>query len=197
MSEELTFATTRLGLLLDQYDTSYAMLRERLDGITDAEYFWEPVAHGWSVRRRAEATTTARGKGEWVFENDGTDPTPAPFTTIAWRLCHVVAGQMTRCDYTFGTKSLSENEIEFPGSAAEALAFLESSHQAWRAGLATLTDADLDVVGLSSYPDGLDTQLPFGPLLWWTNRELIHHGGEIGLLRDLWQFRSQLTKEDQ
>ncbi len=195
MSEELTFATTRLGLLLDQYDTSYAMLRERLDGLTDAEYFWEPVANCWSVRRRAEATTTGIGLDEWVFENDGSDPTPAPITTIAWRLCHIVAGQMTRCDYTFGAKSLAENEIEFPGNAEAALAFLERSHQAWRAGLATLTDADLDVVGLSSYPHGLDTQLAFGPLFWWTNCELIHHGGEIGLLRDLWQFRAQSIKD--
>jgi hypothetical protein len=195
MSKGLNFATTRLGLLLDQYDTSYAMLRERLDGLTDAEYFWEPVANGWSIRRRAEATTTAIGKGEWVFEDERNNPTPAPFTTIAWRLCHVAIWQMARCDYTFGTKSFAAHEIELPGCAAAALDFLERSHQAWRAGLTTLTDADLDVVGLSSYPDGLDTQIPFGPLLWWTNRELIHHGGEIGLLRDLWQSRSQLTKE--
>lgn len=194
MSQELNFATTRLGLLLDQYDTSYTMLRQRLDGLTDAEYFWEPVANCWSIRRRAEATTAATGKGEWVFEGDRSEPTPAPITTIAWRLCHVVIWQMTRCDYTFGTKSLTVDGIEIPGNADAALAFLERSHQAWRAGLAGLADADLDVVGLSSYPDGLDPQIPFGPLLWWTNRELIHHGGEIGLLRDLWQFRAQLAR---
>ncbi len=92
MSEQFTFATTRLGLLIDQYDTSYDMLRARLDGLTDEEYFWEPVAGCWSVRRRAEAKTTpVIGRGEWVFEKERGDPQPAPFTTLAWRLCHVVA----------------------------------------------------------------------------------------------------------
>ena len=190
MSEQFTFATTRPGLLIDQYDTSYAMLRERLEGLTDAEYFWEPVPACWSVRRRAEAKTTLTfGKGEWVFERESRDPQPAPFTTIAWRIAHVVSGQMMRCDYTFGTKSLDWNDIEFPANAADALAFLERSHTAWRAGLAGLTEADLDTVGFSSFPDGLDPHIPFGPLLWWTNREIIHHGGELGLLRDLWQFQ--------
>lgn len=188
MSEELTFATSRLGLLTDQYETSSTMLRERLNGLSDEEYFWEPVANCWSVRRRNEAKTShVVGQGEWVFEQEPGDPQPAPFTTIAWRLCHIISGQMMRCDYTFGRKQLTENAIEFPGSADDALAFLERSHTAWVAGLHNLTDADLNVVGLSSYPDGLDTQIPFGPLLWWTNREIIHHGGELGLLRDLWQ----------
>ncbi|MEZ4614757.1 MAG: DinB family protein [Caldilineaceae bacterium] len=188
MSEQFTFATDRLGLLIDQYKTSYEMLRERLNGLTDEEYFWEPVPNCWSVRRRSIVQASHFvGKGEWVFEQEPGDPQPAPFTTIAWRVCHLVAGQMMRCDYTFGTKQLTENAILFPGNAADALAFLERSHTAWLAGLSGLTDTDLDVVGLSSYPDGLDAQLPFGPLLWWTNREMIHHGGEIGLLRDLWQ----------
>jgi len=194
MSDQFTFATSRLGLLIDQYDTSYAMFRERLNGLTDAEYFWEPAPGSWSVRRRAAATTSGlMGKGEWVMEREGGEPQAAPFTTIAWRLCHLVFGQMLRCDYTFGAKALDMNEIEFPGTATAALTFLEQSHTAWRAGLAGLTDSDLDVIGLSSYPYGLDPQIPFGALLWWTNREIIHHGGEIGALRDLWHWQ-QKTK---
>ncbi len=178
----------RLTLLLDQYDTSYQFVRDRLTGLTDEEYRWEPAPGCWSVRPRAEATTSdAHGKGAWVREFDTPEPEPPPFTTIAWRLCHIVSSQMQRCDYTFGVRSLGRDEIELPGTAAEALAFLERSHQAWRAGLAGLADADLDTVGLSSYPGGLDPKLPFGDILWWTNRELIHHGAEIGVLRDLWR----------
>jgi hypothetical protein len=179
---------TRLSLLVDQYDTSYEFFRNRLAGLTDQEYFWEPVPGCWSVRPRAEATTSrARGKGAWVRDLESPEPTPAPITTIAWRLCHIVASQMQRHDWTFGTKSLREADIEFPGTAAEALAFLDRSHKAWRAGLGRLTDLQLDTVGLSSYPGGWDPKLPFGDILWWTNRELIHHGAEIALLRDLWQ----------
>lgn len=49
MSNELTFSTTRLGLLLDQYDTEYSMLVDRLQGLTDREYFWEPTPSCWRV----------------------------------------------------------------------------------------------------------------------------------------------------
>lgn len=71
MSEQFTFATSRLGLLIDQYETSYTMLRERLNGLTDEEYFWEPVPGCWSVRRRSEAKTShVVGQGAWVFEQE-------------------------------------------------------------------------------------------------------------------------------
>jgi hypothetical protein len=80
--------------------------------------------------------------------------------------------------------------IEYPGSAKDALVFMEKSHQAWRKGLAGLSEADLDIIGLSSYPVGMDPDLPFGAIFWWTNRELIHHAGEIGVLRDLWRLQT-------
>lgn len=178
---------TRRDLLLAQYDTSYEYLLDRLQGLTDAEYQWEPVVGCWSVRRRGEAVTPHPiGSGEWVLDYERAELHPAPVTTLAWRLCHIVYGQRMRCDYTFGTRSLQRDSLTLPGSAEEALSWLAESHTAWRAGLAGLDEADLDVVGLSSFPGGLDPQLPFGAILWWTNRELIHHGAEIGLLRDLW-----------
>jgi hypothetical protein len=179
---------TRLSLLVDQYDTSHEFFRNRLAGLTDEEYRWEPVPGCWSVRPRAEATTSrARGKGAWVLDFEHPEPTPAPLTTIAWRLCHIVASQMQRHDWTFGTKSLRTTDIEFPGTAAEALVCLDRSRQAWRAGLGRLADPQLDTVGLSSFPGGWDPNVPFGDILWWTNRELIHHGAEIAVLRDLWR----------
>lgn len=188
MTDQPSPSRTRLVLLVDQYDTSYQFFRERLAGLTDEEYLWEPAPGCWSVRLRAEVKAKrAQGKGAWVREFDIPEPKPAPLTTIAWRLCHIVSSQMQRCDHTFGAKSLGRDDIELPGTAAEALGFLDRSHQAWRAGLSGLGDADLDTVGLSSYPGGLDPKLPFGDILWWTNRELIHHGAEIALLRDLWR----------
>jgi len=39
--------------LVQQLDWHWAnQLRPRLAGLTDAEYFWEPVAHAWNVRPR-------------------------------------------------------------------------------------------------------------------------------------------------
>jgi hypothetical protein len=192
MTAEPTPPLTRRGLLLDQYETSYTMLAERLPGLGDDEYFWEPAASCWSLRRQSEVRTARSfGAGEWRLEFERPEPAPAPVTTVAWRLCHLVSGQLLRYDWTFGRKELTMDALAFPGSAAEALAWMEQSHRAWQTGLKGLAEADLDVVGLSSYPQGLDPQLPFGAILWWTNRELIHHGAELGLLRDLWAARYQ------
>jgi hypothetical protein len=181
---------TRQSLLLAQFDTSYEYLVERLKGLGDEEYNWEPAPNSWGVRRREHAATAhALGGGEWVLDHERGTPDPPPVATIAWRICHIVQGQQMRHDYTFGTKSLQEDTLILPGNVAEAMEWMRRTHAAWRTGLAGLSESDLDIVGLSTYPWGLDPRLPFGAIWWWTNRELIHHGAEIGLLRDLWANR--------
>ena len=50
-------------------------VRPRLDGLTDDEYFWEPVPHCWSIRRRGESTAPiALGGGEMVAEFELPEP---------------------------------------------------------------------------------------------------------------------------
>ncbi len=45
------------SLLLDQMDWHWThQLRRRLDGLTDDEYFREPVAGCWSIRPRGTGT---------------------------------------------------------------------------------------------------------------------------------------------
>ncbi|HET6499867.1 MAG TPA: hypothetical protein VFG87_03795 [Amycolatopsis sp.] len=66
--------------------------RPRLADLSDAEYFREPAHPCWSVRRRAGATTAIiGGSGEFVVEFARPEPRPAPVTTIAWRIAHIVA----------------------------------------------------------------------------------------------------------
>jgi hypothetical protein len=60
----------------------------------------------------------------------------------------------------------------------------------WRTGLDQMTDTDLDTVGRSAFPWGLDPQLPLIEIVWWVNKELIYHAGEIWLMRDLYAVRS-------
>ena len=44
-------------------------LRPRLDGLTDEEYFWEPAAGGWSIRRRGESTAPmVLGSGDFTAD---------------------------------------------------------------------------------------------------------------------------------
>jgi hypothetical protein len=181
--------TDRLGLLLDQFVISRDIARERVKGMTDDEYLWEPVPGCWSIRRRTKATPHAIGGGEWVLERVHPEPTPPPLTTIAWRLSHLYLSFTLRWEWAFGGRSMLEDGVEFTPSTAEAFDRFWALTYRWRQSLEALTDAELDQVGFSQYPRGLDPQLPFIATVWWTNRELIQHTSEIALLRDLYAFR--------
>jgi hypothetical protein len=51
-------------------------------------------------------------------------------------------------------------------------------------------DEQLDQPGFGQDPWGLDAEVAFIGIVWWTNRELIHHLAECALLRDLWRTRA-------
>ena len=74
--------------LADQLEWHWQQqLRPRLDGLTDDEYFWEPLPDSWSIRRRGESTTPlAIGPGDFVMDFAMPPHDPEPVTTIAWRL---------------------------------------------------------------------------------------------------------------
>lgn len=183
----------RLDPLLQQFDFALDRLINRLDGLTDDEYFWEPVPNCWSVRRRSESTVQGSigSAGEWVLEHQYPAPEPPPFTTIAWRLNHLINGFNSRADYTVGTHSVTDEEFAPATTAEDAIGALVSAGAFWRSALDPTTDADLDQVGRSSFPHGLDPTLPFLDIAWWVNQELLHHGAEIALLRDLYRDRER------
>src|SRR5688500_9101295 len=77
-------------------------LRPRLDGLTDDEYRWEPAAGAWNVRPRDEARTAmAAGAGDLVIDFEHPEPSPAPVTTIAWRLGHLLVGVLGARNATY------------------------------------------------------------------------------------------------
>jgi hypothetical protein len=165
---------------------------DRLEGLTDAEFFWEPVPNCWSIRRREDLTASACfGKGEWVYEYDPRQEQPGPLTTLAWRIGHLASGTLLRADYTIGTHTLTWDEYEFPHTAAQGIAALQAARDAWHAVLTTADDAKLDTIGGSSFPWGLDPTLPLLDICWWVNQESLHHGSEIALLRDLYRAMRQ------
>jgi hypothetical protein len=183
--------TDRLGLLLEQLTASRDIAQARFEGMTDDEYVWEPAPGGWSVRRRSDATSPmAYGAGEWVMDFAVPEPTPAPVTSIAWRLGHLYTGFSLRWEWTFGERKRLWDTVEFTPVAQEALKRFWAVMNRWRDSVAGLTDEQMDMVGFGQFPGGLDPQLPFISIVWWTNRELIMHTSEIALLRDLWSTRS-------
>jgi hypothetical protein len=185
--------TDRVGLLLDQLGTSVELARERLAGMGDEEFRWEPVPDAWSIRRRGESTAgKPYGAGEWLIDF-GRAADPAPVTTIAWRVGHLVSMFDDRWEWTFGSRSIApEVNTTFSPYAEEMLGQLWAGADRWAGGIAALTDEQLDTVGFGQFPYGLDPRLPIISIVWWMNRELIHHAAEAALLRDLYLRRDQL-----
>ena len=81
-------------LLLDQLEFHWThALRPRLEGLTDDEYFWEPTPGAWSLRPRGRSSAPIQaGAGDFTLDFAFPEPDPAPVTTIAWRLGHIIVG---------------------------------------------------------------------------------------------------------
>jgi hypothetical protein len=171
-------------LVLDQLDFYMNVhLLPRLQGLEDEEFFWEPVADCWSVRPKGDT---------WVIDSGDLATDPPPLTTIGWRICHLAVENIgTRANAFFGgprAEGLTMHDSQFappvPGSAAEAVILLVSCYEQWRSGLAKLDDdAMMRPLGPVGGPFADDSM---AALALHVSRETMHHGGEIGVLRDLY-----------
>ncbi len=174
-------------LLLDQIDWHWTrQARPRLDGLSDEEYLWEPVADCWSLRPRGTSTAEMQaGAGEWVIEFAAPEPVPAPVTTIAWRLGHIIVGVLgMRNASHFGREPVDYFSFEYAPTAPEALAQLDAEYARWREGALDLSPADL--VRSCGAAEGRWADRTMAELVLHIHRELIHHLAEIALLRDLY-----------
>ena len=177
--------------LAEQLDLHWrSQLRPRLDGLTDEEHRWEPVPGCWSVRPRGEAVSAmATGGGALVIDFAFPTPEPAPVTTIAWRLAHLIVGVFgARVASHFGGPPMDYATYELPTSAAAALAALDEVHARWSAGVRSLGPEGL--ARPCGPAEGPYADRPLSTLVLHINREAIHHGAEIALLRDLYAHRS-------
>jgi DinB superfamily len=174
--------------LVDQLEFHWRhQLRPRLEGLTDDEYTWEPVPGCWNLRPRGEAKAPiAAGGGELVLEFAFPEPDPAPVTTIAWRIGHILVGVLgTRCANHFGGPPVDYATYEWPATARGALDALDDNYDRWITGVRSLGAERLgDLVGPA---EGPYAEYPYAALILHINREMIHHGAEIALLRDLYR----------
>jgi hypothetical protein len=165
--------------LLDLSDHAYGRLRARVDGLGDEEYLWEPAEGCWSVRP----------VGDGTFRSDGADDAgePAPLTTIAWRMCHIIdmlAGPRNAI-WISVEPSATLDRVGEPGTAGEAVEQLETAYALFRthvaaadaSGLATAMGGAAGFLAESSRASFILHELD----------ELIHHGAEVGVLRDLYR----------
>ena len=163
--------TTLKQNLLDLSDFAWQRLRDRVKGLTDEEYFWEPFDGCWTVRK-----TETGFAADWAW----IPPEPAPFTTLAWRITHIVdILQEERTATWLGHQPAADDgEPPVPESAEAALAALDHAYDVWRRRLAALSQDDLDrpmgeIAGPWAEHDGTAFVLHILD-------ELIHHGAEVG-----------------
>jgi DinB superfamily len=164
---------SELGTQLDWHWTN--QLRPRLAGLTDDEYFWEPVPGCWSVR--------PVGIGRFQADYEFPPPDPPPVTTIAWRLSHIAGPILANRNANhFSGPSFDIQTFAWPGSAQAALDLIDDGYARWSAGVQALDEAALarDVGHIEPWP------APMAALVLHINREVIHHGAEIACIRDLY-----------
>ncbi|MQA10573.1 MAG: DinB family protein [Pseudonocardiaceae bacterium] len=174
-------------LLRDQIDWHWTnQLRDRLGGLTDDEYFWEPAPDCWNVRKRGTGPAPIQGgSGAMTIDFAFPEPDPPPFTTIAWRLGHVVVGVLAmRNAAHFGRAPTDYNSFCYAATAAEALAQLDVEYATWQAGVESLGETGL--ARPCGDAEGPYAESPLARLVLHINRELIHHLSEVCLLRDLY-----------
>ena len=122
-------------LLLDSLEYVWGRIHDRQQGLTQAEYLWEPVPGCWSVRQVGD---------RWQAERVEPEPMPAPVKTIAWRLSHI--GSDILASYTangLGHWPLSVPESSWYGDVTDALMALDQAWEAFRAGLGNLGESGM------------------------------------------------------
>ena len=173
MSTKTDHLTTQLA---DQLDWHWRQqLRPRLDGLTDDEYFWEPGAglldgasrrgHRLRVSRRRNRSRSRRSRGGWRTSS-----------SASWRCAPTRTSAARPPTTSRGTTQQTPTT---------ALRQLDDAY------------AGLDRRAFSACPPPISTRRADPPRAPWAdrpmtdlvlhiNREVIHHGAEIALLRDLY-----------
>ncbi len=175
-------ATIR-AIILDQLDGwRDGLFLPRMQGLTDDEYFWEPAPDCWTVRVGEDGRATC----DWAVPH----PDPPPVTTIAWRLSHLASSVLAApaAKYFEGGRILDFTTFPWPATAEDALALVADGVAAWRSGIESMSEAELDAP--LGPEEVYSVGKPFAVLAFWINCELIHHGAEVCLLRDLYRSRA-------
>lgn len=172
-------------MYLQTFDYTWDRLRHRLEGLTDEEYFWEPVPGCLSVR------PTETG----AYHMDPAAPPSAqtgPVTTIAWRMCHIAGGVLMGFAGSLLSGRPPDLEIEdWPGGSEAAILFLDRACQIWREALDSIPEEDMwKSLGSAWGAYGEDSM---ADLVLHVFDEFVHHGAEVALMRDLFRHRDQLS----
>ncbi|MEV6106445.1 DinB family protein [Streptomyces sp. NPDC051940] len=151
------------------------------------------VESGMTVEQIADDWSVGVARVEEVLAHTGEpEPDEAPVTTIAWRLGHLHYEFAGDWEWTFGERRQDPHQmVDFSPSAAETLERFWAVVDRWRDSVGSVTEEQLDTVGLCAYPYSSAPYEPYVSALSGSVFEFIHHMAEIALLRDLWRVTSK------
>lgn len=164
--------TEELVVLLEYV---HQRLSDRVAGLGEQEYLWEPAPGCWSVRTGEDGVERADREPGW--------PDPAPLTTIAWRLWHIADCLRSYSDRAFEGKEGGGRE--WTKSPVAAMALVDSEWDRFVGYVRQLDQEALDQpIGAAFAPYDKDSM---HALVLHAADEVIHHGAEVALLRDLYR----------
>jgi hypothetical protein len=178
--------TTQLTIgasLVTAFDFVWERFTSRLDGLTDAEYLWQPVTGCWTIRPGDD--------GSWVMDGPPrpSDDGDERFTTIAWRIAHL----SSTCLEWFALRRFSADPAAattapLAADVAALPAYLDATYGAWRAGVAGFREESWrDALGPGWGPYAEASNLDLALHVF---DEVVHHAAEVGVLRDLYRERT-------
>jgi hypothetical protein len=171
---------------IDLSDKFFARFTERIDGLGDEEYLWEPAPDCWSLVPDRDGKLAL--KWGLIFDE------VAPVTTIAWRYVHIIdLLSEDRCARNIGLEPEPENLFEngVPGTAASARGMLDEAFARWKRYVSATDESKLfEKIGPVA---GQWADLTRATFILHILDEVIHHGAEIGVLRDL--YRAEQTRD--
>lgn len=159
----------RLSALADQLEVPWALLEYHAATLTEADLFWSPSAHRWTMHR------TAAG---WVPDLAEVEPDPVPVPTVAWLTWHIgwwmsaATGQLT------GEPAPAPDEVGWPGDPTRIVEWLRQHYTDWRAALGEQEDPERVI----SFPWPRESGKTVGDLAGWVTVELTKNVAELGQL---------------
>ncbi|HEX3425473.1 MAG TPA: DinB family protein [Acidimicrobiales bacterium] len=158
-------------------DYAWQRLIDRLEGLTDEEYLWEPAPGSWTIRPGMT--------GAWTSDFVRPQPDPPPVTTIAWRLAHITVNENRFRPWLGLDPDPGPPQRTIPPTAKGARQTIETIKAERHQDLMQVTDSDLwEKIGVVGGPYAEGTRVSW---VMHVLDELIHHGAEIALLRDLYR----------
>lgn len=170
--------------LIDLSQYTWERTRNGLADLGDEEYLWEPAPGCWTVRDD--------GRGGAIVDRTLTAPSPSPFTTLAWRIAHLIdvyGSERNQSWLDVQPPVDAVNQLAEPGwrtsmSASVALELLDAGAAYWHAALDETTDESLALtIGPRGGPYAESSRAAF--VLHQVD-EAIHHGAEASMMRDLY-----------